>query len=76
MVLSQQPVTREVLQGSILGPKMFKVFISVLDNRIGSTLTKFAHDSKLDGEVGTSEGRTILQDRLEDRTGKQELYEF
>ena len=55
---------------------MFNIFINYLDDRIELTLTKFADDSKLGGEVDTSEGRAILQrdlDRLEERASKNNM---
>lgn len=36
------------------------IFINDLDNGIESSLTKLAEDTKLVGEVDTSEGRAIL----------------
>lgn len=62
---SWQPVTSEVLQGSILGSKLFDTFISNLHNSIESSLTKFADDTKLVGEGGMSCGRAILQRHLD-----------
>jgi len=40
---------------------LFNVLINFLDDGIESTLTKFADDTELGGEVYTSEGRAILQ---------------
>ncbi|GAB0209889.1 cAMP-dependent protein kinase inhibitor alpha [Grus japonensis] len=52
------------------------IFINYLAGGIESTITKFADDSKLVGEVNTSEGRDILQrhlDRLEEWASKNSM---
>lgn len=49
------------------------IFISDLDDVVKCTLTKFANDIKLSGEVKTSEGRATLKkdlDRLEEWVNK------
>ncbi|PKU48926.1 rna-directed dna polymerase from mobile element jockey-like [Limosa lapponica baueri] len=68
-----QPVRSGVLQGSILGPKLFNALISDLNCRIKCTLMKFADGTKLSVEVDASEGRATLQedlDRLEEWVNK------
>ncbi|TRZ24987.1 hypothetical protein HGM15179_002092, partial [Zosterops borbonicus] len=59
------------VQGLILGPIPFNVFLSDLDDGIKCTLMKIA--TRLIGKVDVSEGRATLQqdlDRLEDRVHK------
>ena len=54
-------MTSDVLQGSFLGPLLFNILISYMDDGIECTLSESADGINLSGAVDTTEGWDAIQ---------------
>ena len=64
-VSAWKKVTSGVPQGSVLGPLLFLIFINDIDVSIGSSICKFADDTKLYGIVDDANDSSLLQSDLD-----------
>jgi len=54
-------VTSSVIQGSVLGPTCFIMYINDLEENVDCSVSKFADDTKMYMDVSTKEGNRVLQ---------------
>ena len=64
MKFSWSPVTSGILQGLILGPLLFDIFIMDQDDRTECMPSKSADDAKLEGGFDTTDSCSVIQRNL------------
>ena len=54
-------MTSGILQGLVLDPVLFNIFVGDMDSGIKCTLSRFGDDTKVNGAVDMLEGRDVIQ---------------
>ena len=58
-------MTSGVLEGSLLGPVVFSIFISDINSGVDCTVSKLANETKMSGAGDVPEGWDVIQGDLD-----------